>query len=328
MQVTILDDYTNTVRSLSSFKKLEGHQVQVWNDHVQDDGPLCERLKDTEALVLIRERVQIRASLLERLPKLKLISQRGAYPHLDVAACTRLGIVVASNMHAGGPSYPTVELTIGLIIAAMRRIPQQVEAMKAGRWQTAIGRGLRGKTLGIFGYGRIGSAVANCARAFGMNVLVWAREDSRLRAQADGYIAASDKAAFFKSADVLTLHMRLVDGTRGIVTSEDLGRMKPDALIVNTSRAGLIAPGALVEALRQGRPGMAALDVYEQEPVRDPHYALLKMPNVICTPHLGYVTYEDYELQFSDIFDQINAYAEGKPINVVNPEVLTSGAKR
>jgi len=231
-------------------------------------------------------------------------------------------------MHAGGPSYPTVELTMGLIIAAMRCIPQQVEAMKAGRWQTAVGRGLRGKTLGIFGYGRIGSAVASCARAFGMNVLVWAREDSRLRAQADGHIAASGKAAFFETADIVTLHMRLVDATRGIVAAEDLRRMKPDTLIVNTSRAGLLAPGALVEALRQGRPGMAALDVYEQEPVRDPDYPLLKMPNVICTPHLGYVTYEDYELQFSDIFDQINAYSGGKPINVVNPEVSTSGAKR
>ncbi|MGA7325157.1 MAG: D-2-hydroxyacid dehydrogenase family protein [Rhodomicrobium sp.] len=328
MRVTILDDYTDTVRSLSSFKKLEGHQVKIWNDNVQDDAALSERLEGTEALVLIRERTHIRASLLERLPKLKLISQRGAYPHLDVAACTRLGIVVASNMHAGGPSYPTVELTMGLIIAGMRQIPQQVEAMKAGRWQTAVGRGLRGKTLGIFGYGRIGSAVANCGRAFGMTVLVWAREDSRLRAQADGHIAASGKAAFFETADIVTLHMRLVDATRGIVSADDLVRMKPDALIVNTSRAGLIAPSALVEALRKGRPGIAALDVYEQEPVRDPDYPLLKMPNVICTPHLGYVTYEDYELQFSDIFDQINAYADGKPINIVNPEVLTSSAKR
>jgi D-3-phosphoglycerate dehydrogenase / 2-oxoglutarate reductase len=204
----------------------------------------------------------------------------------------------------------------------VRQIPQQMDSLKAGRWQIGVGTSVRGKTLGIFGYGRIGGAVAGVGKAFGMNVLVWAREAPRERARADGYDSAPSKAAFFEQCDVITLHMRLVDATRGIVTAEDLARMKPTALIVNTSRAPLIAPGALVEALRKGRPGFAAIDVYEQEPVRDVHHPLLAMDNVVCTPHLGYVTREEYEIQFTDIFDQIVAYCAGNPINVVNPKVL------
>jgi D-3-phosphoglycerate dehydrogenase / 2-oxoglutarate reductase len=322
MKVTILDDYTDTVRTLESFKKLAGHDVKIWNDHLQDATALAERLKGTEAVVLIRERTRVEAAMLQRVSGLKLISQRGPYPHIDVAACTRLGIVVSSSMHSGGPSYPTVELAWALILAAMRQLPQQVDAMKAGQWQTAVGRGVRGKTLGIYGYGRIGSAVAGLGKAFGLNVMVWARAESRMRAEAEGYAAAPDKQSFFENCDIVSLHMRLLDATRGIVTAEDLALMKADALIVNTSRAGLIAPGALVGALRNGRPGMAAIDVYEQEPIQDRDYPLLKLENVICTPHIGYVTREDYEIQFGEIFDQINAFAKGKPINIVNPEVL------
>jgi D-3-phosphoglycerate dehydrogenase len=322
MKVTILDDYTDTVRTLDCFKKLAGHEVRIWTDHLQEAGALAARLTGTQALVCIRERTRIEAPMLESVPGLKLISQRGAYPHIDVAACTRLGIAVASNLHGGGPSHATVELTWALILAAMRRLPQQVEAMKAGLWQTAVGRGVRGKTLGIYGYGKIGGAVAAIGKAFGMNVLVWARDESRERAARDGYATASGKAAFFETSDVVSLHMRLLDATRGIVTAQDLARMKTDALIVNTSRAGLIAPGALEDALRKGRPGMAALDVFEQEPVYAPDYPLLTLDNAICTPHIGYVTLDDYELQFGDIFDQINAFAEGKPIHIVNPEVL------
>ena len=322
MKISILDDYHDTVRSLAVFKKLAGHDVTIWNDHVQDVGQLAERLKDAEALVLIRERTQIRAPLIERLPKLKLISQRSVYPHIDVDACTRRGIIVSSSQHVDTPSYATAELTWGLILAAVRQIPQQMISLKAGQWQIGVGTSVRGKTLGIFGYGRIGGAVASVGKAFGMNVLVWAREASRERARADGYDTAPSKAAFFEQCDVITLHMRLVDATRGIVTAEDLARMKPAALIVNTSRAPLIAPGALVEALGKGRPGFAAIDVYEQEPVRDVHHPLLAMDNVVCTPHLGYVTREEYEIQFTDIFDQIVAYCAGNPINVVNPKVL------
>jgi len=320
MKVTILDDYFDTLRTLPCFSKLAAHDVTVWNDHTQETDALAERLAEAEALVLIRERTEIRTPLLERLPNLRLISQRSVYPHIEVETCTRLGIVLSSDMHAGTPSYAAAELTWGLVLAGMRRIPQEVASMKAGRWQSGMGHTLRGKTLGIFGYGRIGSVVAGYGRAFGMDVLVWARESSRARAATDGYAVADSKASFFERCDVLSLHMRLVDATRGIVTEDDLARMKPTSLFVNTSRAGLVEPGALVEALRSGRPGMAALDVYETEPLLE--HPLLDMDNVVCTPHIGYVTTDEWELQFATVFDQINAFADGAPINVVNPGAL------
>jgi D-3-phosphoglycerate dehydrogenase / 2-oxoglutarate reductase len=328
MKISILDDYHDTLRTLACFTKLAGHDVEIWNDHVQDVDALAERLKDTEALVLIRERTQIRAPLLDRLDKLKLISQRSVFPHIDVDACTRRGVIVSSSQHAGAPSYAAAELTWGLVLAAMRRIPQQMAALQAGKWQIGVGNSLRGKIMGIYGYGRIGAVVAGYAKAFGMSVLVWSRETSLAGARADGYAAARSKEAFFEDCDIVSLHMRLVASTRGIVTAGDLGRMKPTALIVNTSRAPLIEPGALVSALRAGRPGMAAIDVYEEEPLTDIHHPLLTMDNVVCTPHIGYVTREEYEIQFADIFDQIIAYASGKPINVVNPEVLKSIGQR
>jgi D-3-phosphoglycerate dehydrogenase len=322
MKITILDDYFDTLRTLTCFEKLAGHDVTIWTDHVQDVAVLAERLKDTEALVLIRERTEVRAPLLERLDKLRLISQRSVYPHIDVDACTRRGVIVSSDQHAGTPSYAAAELTWGLIIAALRQIPQQMRSLQEGRWQIGVGQTLRGKTLGIYGYGRIGAAVAGYGRAFGMQVLVWASEGSRARAGREGYSAAPSREAFFEQSDVVSLHLRLVPATRGIVTAADLRRMKPSALLANTSRAGLVEPGALVAALRSGRPGMAAVDVFETEPLLDPHDPLLTLPNVVCTPHIGYVTRDEYELQFSDVFDQILAYAEGRPINVVNPDVL------
>ena len=322
MRVAILDDYHDTLRTLDAFRTLAGHDVAIYNDHVQDVDRLAVRLADTEALVLIRERTQIRAPLLERLPKLRLISQRSVYPHIDIDACTRLGIIVSSSQHAGTPSYAAAELTWALVLAAMRAIPQQMNALKAGRWQIGVGHTVRDKTLGIYGYGRIGAVVAGYGSAFGCNVVVWAREASRERARADGYDVADSKDAFFEQADIVTLHMRLVDATRGIVTASDLARMKPTSLLVNTSRAGLIVPGALVDALRNGRPGMAAVDVYEQEPLTDTGDPLINLDNVVCTPHIGYVTRDEYEVQFAEIFDQIVAYANGAPINVVNPAVL------
>jgi len=322
VKISILDDYFDTVRTLDCFKKLAGHDVKIWNDHVQDVDALAERLRDTEALVLIRERTQIRTPLLERLPKLKLISQRSVYPHIDIDTCTRLGIIVSSSQHADTPSYATAEFTWGLVLAAMREIPQQMASLKGGHWQIGVGHTLRGKTLGIYGYGRIGAVVAGYGKAFGMNVLVWAREKALEKARADGYATAASKEAFFEQCDVLSLHMRLVDATRGIVKAADLAHMKPTALLVNTSRAPLIEPDALVNALRAGRPGMAAVDVYEKEPLRDTSDPLLNMPNVVCTPHLGYVTRDEYELQFIDIFDQIVAYANGTPENVVNPDAM------
>ena len=322
MQITILDDYHDTLRTLPCFSKLDGHAITIWNDHVQDVGPLAERLADTEALVLIRERTKIRTPLLERLPNLKLISQRSVYPHIDLETCTKQGIIVSSDQHAGTPSFATAELTWGLILAAMRKIPQQMAALRAGEWQIGVGQTLRGKTLGIYGYGRIGGAVAEYGKAFGMNILIWASEGSRERARADGYDVPKSREAFFAACDVLSLHIRLYDSTRSIVTAADLAGMKPSALLVNTSRAPLIAPGALLAALDAGRPGMAAVDVYEEEPVQDAAYPLFQRDNVICTPHIGYVTSDEYEIQFSDIFDQIVAYANGAPVNIINPDVL------
>jgi D-3-phosphoglycerate dehydrogenase len=319
MKIAILDDYHDTVRTLPAFAKLAGHDVTIWNDHVQDTDTLAERLHDIEALVLIRERTRIQGPLLERLPKLRLISQRSVYPHIDIDACNRLGVIVSSGQHPGTPSYATAEFTWAMVLAAARQIPQQTAALKNGHWQTGVGTSLRGKTLGIFGYGRIGSVVAGYGRAFGMHVVAWAREASLERARTEGYAAADSKAAFFEQCDVISLHLRLVPQTRGIVTAADLGRMKPTAILVNTSRAPLIEPGALAAALRAGRPGMAAVDVYEEEPVTDTRHPLLTLDNAICTPHIGYVTRDEYQVQFSDIFDQILAYAVGKPINVVNP---------
>jgi len=322
VKISILDDYFDTVRTLACFSKLAGHEVTIWNDHTDAVDELADRLADAEVLVLIRERTEVRRALLGRLPRLRLISQRSVYPHIDIDACTDVGIVVSSDLHAGSASYATAELTWGLVIAGMRRLPQQVASMKAGHWQDGIGDSLRHKTLGVYGYGRIGRVVADYGRAFGMDVVVWASTSSRATAAADGATVASSRESFFAQCDVLSLHLRLVDATRGIVTAADLARMKPTALLVNTSRAGLIDPGALVEALRRGNPGRAALDVYDSEPLIDRSDPLLGMDNVICTPHIGYVSRDEWEIQFSDIFDQITAYDAGAPVNVVNPDVL------
>jgi D-3-phosphoglycerate dehydrogenase / 2-oxoglutarate reductase len=322
MKISILDDYQNAVRTLKCFPKLAGHEVTIWNDHTKDIDTLAQRLKDTEALVLIRERTPIRARLIERLPKLRLISQSSVYPHIDVDACTKRGIVLCSDLHPGEPSYATAELAWGLIIAALRRIPQEVTALKSGRWQSSIGTALRGSTLGILGYGRIGAVMARYAKAFDMRVLAWGQQRSAERARADGHEFAESKEALFERSDVLTLHVRLIPATRGLVTAADLARMKPTALLVNTSRAGLIEPGALAAALKAGRPGLAAVDVYEEEPLLNTAHPLLNLDNVVCTPHLGYVERGGYERIFSVVFDQILAYAAGKPINVINPDAL------
>lgn len=327
MNITVLDDYQNMVRSLDAFKLVAGHNVTIWNDHTKDNDVLAERLKDTEALVLIRERTPIRVLLIERLPKLKIISQRSVYPHIDVPALSKHGILLSSDMHPGRPSYATAELTWGLVLSAMRHIPQEVAALKAGRWQSTMGQGLRGKTLGIYGYGRIGAVVAGYGRAFGMNVIVWGRESTFARARADGYPAARSREEFFAECDVISLHLRMIEATRGIVKAADLARMKPTALIVNTSRAPLIETGALEAALKAGRPGMAAVDVYEEEPVLGAKHPLLALHNAVCTPHIGYVERGGYEGQFKSSFGQIMAYLEGKPINVVNPEALQNARK-
>ncbi|WP_417526279.1 D-2-hydroxyacid dehydrogenase family protein [Marinovum sp.] len=324
MKVHILDDWFDTLRGLPCFRLLDGHDVTVWTDHVADEAALADRLQDAEALVLFRERTKVTRGLLERLPNLKLISQRSVYPHVDVPACTDQGVLLCSNMHSDTPSYAAAELTFGLILAAMRQIPQQMASAKAGTWQMGVGKTLRGRTLGLYGYGRIAGAVADYARAFGMNVVWWASDEGRARAEADGETVADSRAAFFADSDVVSLHVRMKPATKGIVTAEDLAQMKPGALFVNTSRAGLIAPGALLDALNAGRPGMAAIDVFDQEPMTDPSDPLLSHPNLICTPHIGFVTEDEFDLQFTDIFEQVNAYAKGAPIHMINPEVWTA----
>ena len=322
MNITILDDIQHTMRKLDCFSKLAGHNVTIWNDHTKDIDVLAERLKDTEALVLIRERTPIRAALLGRLNKLRIISQRAGYPHIDLDACTRRGVILSTELHQG-TSYSTAEMTWALVLAAMRKVPQEMASMRAGRWQGGnLGLGLRGRTLGIYGLGKIGAVVASYGKAFAMKVLVWGRDTTLAKARAEGYDVASNKDELFAQSDVLALQLRLNEHTRGIVTAADLARMKPSALLVNTGRAELIAPGALVDALRAGRPGMAALDVYEQEPLTDTAHPLLTMDNVICTPHVAYVERDGFERMFGGIFDQIVAYAAGKPYNVVNPEAL------
>ncbi len=322
MNIAILDDYFDTIRTLPAFRMLDGHRVTIWNDHTKDVDALAARLADADVLVLIRERTPVRAPLLERLARLKLISQRSVYPHIDVDACTRLGIVLSSSQHPGTPCYAAAELTWALILASARQLPRQIASLHAGTWQMGVGTTLRGKVLGIHGFGRIARAVAEYAKAFGMAVRVWAREETMARARAEGFETAASKAELYAGCDFVTLHMRLVPATRGIVAAEDLARMKPTATIVNTSRAGLIAPGALVAALRQGRPGFAAVDVFDEEPVTDTAHALLHMDNVVATPHIGYVTREEYDLQFVEIFGQIQAWIDGKPIHVINPGVL------
>ena len=322
MKVTVLDDYFDTLRTLPSFGRLEGHDVTVYDDHLDDVAQLAERLRDTEVLVLFRERTAIRAELLERLPALRLISQRSVFPHIDVPACTRLGIVVSSDLHAGTPSYAAAELTWALLLAAVRDLPRQQASLRSGQWQSGVGETLRGTTLGILGYGRIGAVVANYATAFGMPVVVWGGDGSRRRAALDGRRVAAHQRVLFEECDVVSLHLRLVPETRGIVTLADLSAMGERATLVNTSRAGLIEPDALVTALRRGRPGRAAVDVYEREPLTDVDDDLLQLDNVVCTPHIGYVTRQEYDLQFADIFDQVVAFAAGTPTNVVNPDVL------
>ena len=321
MKVHILDDWFDTLRGLPCFSMLAGHDVTVWTDHEPDPGKLATRLQDADALVLFRERTAIGATLLEQLPNLKLISQRSVYPHVDVDACTRHGVLLCSNMHSGTPSYAAAEMTLALILASYRQIPEQVASIRAGRWQVGVGRTLRGRTLGLYGYGRIARAVAEYARALGMEIQWWSSEEGRARAIADGETVADNREAFFATSDVVSLHVRLKPTTRGIITADDLAAMAPRSLLVNTSRAGLIETGALETEIGRGRIH-AAVDVFDTEPLRDTAHVLLTHPNVLPTPHLGYVTEDEFDLQFSDIFEQVNAWARGAPIHMINPGVF------
>ena len=331
MNIVILDDYQDVVRKLNCSSKLEAYPAKVYTNTIKGVGQLSVRLKDAEILVLIRERTHITRQLIEKLPKLKMISQTGKIgSHVDVTACTERGIVVAEG--AGSPVAPA-EMTWALIMAAMRRLPQYINNLKHGAWQQsglkssamptnfALGQVLKGKTLGIWGYGKIGQLLASYGKAFGMRVLLWGSEASRALAVEHGFEAAASREDFFNQSDIVTLHLRLNDATRGIVTLEDLQSMKTTALLVNTSRAELIAPDALIAGLNRGRPGMAAIDVFESEPILQGH-ALLRLENCICTPHIGYVEQENYELYFGTAFDNVVNFIKGTPTNIVNPGAL------
>jgi D-3-phosphoglycerate dehydrogenase len=316
MRIVIPDDYQDAVRGLACFAKLAGHSVTVYTDTVTEIDALAERFQEADALVLIRERTRIGEALLERLPRLKLISQTGkGTAHIDLAACARRGVTVTAGT---GSPYAPAELTWALVLAALRHIPHEVARLRAGHWQSTMGTGLRGRTLGIWGYGKIGTLVAGYGRAFGMDVRVWGREGSLSRARSDGFALAAGREELFERSDVLSLHLKLGAETRGIVTASDLARMRPDALLVNTSRAELIADGVLETALRAGRPGFAAVDVYEEEPVLGAAHPLLALDNAVCTPHLGYVEKDSYESYFGQAFDQVVAFAESRPVNAVS----------
>lgn len=315
MRIVIPDDYQNAVRTLDCFARLEGHEVVVFHDGTTDVGELARRFADAEALVLIRERTAIGRELLERLPKLRLISQTGrGTAHIDLPACRERGVTVCAG--SGSPWAPA-ELTWALILASMRRVPEEAGALARGSWQTTLGTTVRGRVLGIWGYGRIGRIVAGYGRAFGMRVLAWGRSGSLERAAEDGVETAADASDLLERSDVLSLHLKLEPDTRSIVTRDDLARMKRTALFVNTSRAELVEPGALAAALRDGRPGFAAVDVYEEEPARKGAEQLLDLPNCLCTPHIGYVEKDSYELYFGEAFDHVLACAAGRPTGVV-----------
>ena len=319
MKVHILDDWFDTLRGLPCFAKLADHEVTVWTDHEADPVKLAARLQGAEALVLFRERTKVGAELVAALPNLKLISQRSVYPHVDVPACTAHGVLLCSNMHSDTPSYAAAEHTLALILASYRQIPQQMASIKAGQWQSGVGRTLRGRTLGLYGYGRIARAVAAYAKAMGIKVQWWGSEAGRARAAAAGETVAVSREAFFKEADIVSLHVRLKPETRGLITAEDLAQMQPRALFVNTARSGLVAPGALEAEIAKGQLH-AAVDVFDHEPLLDRENILLTHPNVLATPHIGFVTEDEFNTQFSDIFDQINAYAAGAPTHMINPE--------
>lgn len=321
MKVAILDDWFDTLKKLPSFNKLKGFDVTIFNDHVEEDVKLSDRLRDMDVLVLFRERTKIRAELLNHLPNLKLISQRSVYPHIDIDACTKNNVLVCSNMHTGTPSFATVEHVWALILSSYRQLPQQIQSLMDGNWQMGVGRTLQGKTLGLYGYGRIAKGVAKVAEAFGINVIWWASDAGRKRLQEDGKQIASSRREFFSKSDIISVHVRMKPETREIITKEDFNCMKDDALFVNTSRAGLLQKGQLIEGLNAGHPGFAAIDVFDEEPITWKNDPLACHQNVIATPHIGFVTEDEYELQFSDIYDQIIAYDAGQPINMINPEI-------
>ena len=321
MKIAILDDWFNTLVGLPCFKKLDGLEITIFTDHMADLVLLTKRLLPFDGIVLFRERTRIHDELISKLPNLKIISMRGFHSHVDVNSCTRNGVLLCSDMNKEVPNRAAAELTWALIMSAMRKVPQQMANMRSGKWQLGVGKSLYGRTIGLYGYGRIAKLVETYAVAFGMQVLWWGSKNGRARALQDGKSIANSREVFFSSCDVVSLHLRLNSITKGIVRSSDFGNMSPNSIFVNTSRAGLIEQGALLAALNTGRPGMAALDVFDVEPIRDVTDPLLQHKNVVCTPHIGFVTEDEFQLQFSIVFDQIVAFCKNRPFNMINPEV-------
>ena len=323
-QVHILDDWFDTLRTLSSYDLLKNHDVTIWNDHEEDVNVLATRLADAQALVLFRERTPVTAELLKKLPNLKLISQRSVYPHVDVDACTNENVLLCSNMHSDTPSIAAAEMTFALMLASARQIPQQMTSLQQGHWQMAVGQTLRGRTLGLYGYGRIAKQVAAYAEAFGMKVIWWASDAGRLRAKDDGVTVANSREDFFTESDFVSVHVRLKPDTRGIIKKVDLLAMKPSATFINTSRSGIVESGALEAVINRQPPGRLALDVFDEEPFTQVDDPVVNHPNVISTPHIGYVTEDELNMQFADIYEQINAYAAGTPIHMINETVWSN----
>ncbi len=324
MKVHILDDWFDTLRTLSSYDLLKNHDVTIWNDHEEDVNVLATRLADAQALVLFRERTPVTAELLKKLPNLKLISQRSVYPHVDVDACTNENVLLCSNMHSDTPSIAAAEMTFALMLASARQIPQQMTSLQQGHWQMAVGQTLRGRTLGLYGYGRIAKQVAAYAEAFGMKVIWWASDAGRLRAKDDGVTVANSREDFFTESDFVSVHVRLKPDTRGIIKKVDLLAMKPSATFINTSRSGIVESGALEAVINRQPPGRLALDVFDEEPFTQVDDPVVNHPNVISTPHIGYVTEDELNMQFADIYEQINAYAAGTPIHMINETVWSN----
>lgn len=325
MKIAVIHDYADVFRGTRAYPRLQGHEVVLSTEASTDPARVVAHVTGCEALLLTQQRVPMTQQIIERLPDLRFISQTGRNTnHLDLAACTAQGIVVSAGGSSGGgsPYSTTAELTWGMILASLRHLPYEVERLRHGQWQSTVGTRLFGRTLGVYAFGHIGGAVARVGRAFGMRVVCWGREGSTTRARAEGFEIAASREVFFEQADVLSLHLPGNNDTRGIITAADLARMQPSALLVNTSRAPIIAPGVLAAALEQGRPGFAAVDVYETEPVLDAQHPLVRMPNVLCTPHLGYAERDSYEALYTLAVDQLLAFAEGRPINVVNPEAV------
>ena len=321
MKIAIVDDWSKSSRTLPCFAKLENLDVKIFSDHISTINDRIKQLNQFDAVVLIRERTQITRTLLQGLPKLKFISLFGSCPHIDIQACSDHGVLVSAGKRSNAPSFAAAEHTWALIMAAAKNIPKQMQNLQNGKWQKGMARGLFGRHLGLYGYGRIAKQVADYAEAFNMQVEWWGSDQGRARAKADGHAVAKSRTAFFAENDIVSVHVRLNSATEGVITAADLGKMRPNSLFVNTSRSGLLGSGVLLNARNSGRPGKAAVDVFDEEPITWQRDKLACHPNIIATPHIGFVTGDEFEMQFSEVFEQVRSWVRGRPVNMLNPDI-------